>query len=247
MFSRNNPVESPELSAESTTCTTKGRRFWTLDSSLSTAGKRLRTTIAALLTLALTSLALARDLSVTVNGLVLSGTRTKSVALTVCDRRGEPNPAIQPGIAVLHGDTWSPTDPVREGAREFKVFLTVAKLIRESPLSAVIGITSRNGLLLPESAHALNRSVLMGVPVVTVSIAGQVQPDATNLFVEAGRLNETDARAVLAQCMLRYGNFQPSADPANPTPAELASLQRQVMQYQASFDAANSARQFAAL
>jgi len=190
---------------------------------------------------------MAKDLSVTVNGLVLAGTHTKSVALTVCDRQGQPNPAIQPGIAVLRGDTYSPTDPVREGAREFKVLLTVAKLIRESPLSGVIGITSRNGLLLPESAQALNRSVLMGVPVVTVSVAGRVNPDASNLFVEAGRLNEADARAVLAQCMLHYGNFQPSADPSHPTSAELATLQRQVMQYQASFDAANSAPQFAAL
>lgn len=190
---------------------------------------------------------MGKDLSVTVNGLVLSGTHTKPVLLTVCDSHGQPNSAITPGIAVLRGDTYSPADPAREGAREFKVFLTVAKLIRQSPLSAVIGITSRNGLLLPESAQALNRSVLMGVPVITVSTTGQVSPDATNLFVEAGRLSEADARAVLTQCMLRYGNFQPSADPANPTAAELATLQRQVMQYQASFDAANSAKQFAAL
>lgn len=206
-----------------------------------------RITILSLLAFTTVSVALAKDLSVTVNGLVLSGTHTKPVAVKVCDSQGQPNTAIQPGIAVLRGDTYSPTDPVREGAREFKVFLTVAKLIRQSPLAAVIGITSRSGLLLPESEHALTRSVLMGVPVVTVSALGEVNPDPSNLFVEAGRLSETDARTILVQCMLRYGAFPPSADPANPTPTELAALQRQVMQYQASFDAANSAKQFAAL
>jgi len=206
-----------------------------------------RKCLIGLLSLAAASLAIAEDLSVTVNGLVLSGTHTKPVALTVCDSRGQPNHNLTPGIAVLRRDSFSPTDPAREGAREFAVFLTVAKLIRQSPLSAVIGITSRNGLLLPESAQALTRSVLMGVPVVTVSNGGQVSPDSNNLFIEAGRLNEADARRVLTQCMLRYGNFQPSADPVNPTPAELATLQRQVTQYQESFDAANSALQIASL
>ena len=206
-----------------------------------------RKAITGLLSLVTVSFAMAGDLSVTVNGLVLSGTHTKSVTLTICDSHGQPNHQITPGIAVLRGDTYAPTDAAREGAREFKVFLTVAKLIRQSPLSAVIGITSRNGLLLPESAQALTRSVLMGVPVVTVANLGQVSPDANSLFVAAGRLNEADARAVLEQCMLRYGNFQPSVDPANPTPAELATLHQQVKQYQASFDAANSAKQFAAL
>ena len=206
-----------------------------------------RNAIIGFLSLAISSLAMAKDLSVTVNGLVLAGTHTKPVALTVCDRSGQPNPAIHTGIAVLRGDTWSPTDPVRDGAREFKVLLTVAKLVREFPLAGVIGITSRNGLLLPESEQALNRSVLMGVPVVTVSAIGQVNTDPNNLFVEAGKLNEMDAREVLTQCMLRYGNFQPSADPSHPTAAELATLRTQVTQYQASFDAANSARQFAAL
>ena len=206
-----------------------------------------RKTIISLLSLAAVSFAMAKDLSVTVNGLVLSGTHTKTVALTVCDSHGQPNHDITPGIAVLRGDTYSPTDPVREGAREFKVFLTVAKLIRQSPLAGVIGITSRNGLLLPESAQALTRSVLMGVPVVTVAALGQVNADPNSLFIAAGRLDEADAQAVLSQCMLRYGNFQPSADPAHPTTAELDTIRHQVSQYQASFDAANSARQFAAL
>lgn len=206
-----------------------------------------RTTFLGLLALGLVSNATAEDLSVTVNGLVLSGTRTVPVAVTVCDKNGQLNRALQPNIVVLRSDVWSPTDPVRDGAREFKVLLTVAKLIRQSPLAGVIGITSHSGLLLPESAQALTRSVLMGVPVVTVSGAGQASTGPNNLFVDAGKLNEVQARAVLSQCMLRYGAFQPSANPANPTPAELATLRQQVKQYQASFDAANSTQRLAAL
>lgn len=206
-----------------------------------------RSIIIGLLVLGFASNARAEDLSVTVKGLALSGTRTVPVAVTVCDRNGQLNSAIQPNIVVLRSDTWSPTDPVRDGAREFKVLLTVAKLIRQSPLAGVIGITSHSGLLLPESAQALTRSVLMGVPVVTVSTAGQANTGPNNLFIDAGRLNEAQARTVLSQCMLRYGAFQPSANPASPTPAELATLRQQVKQYQASFDAANSLKQFAVL
>src|SRR3954451_12576743 len=107
------------------------------------------------------SIARAEDLSVKVNGLVLSGTRTKLVALAVRDQHGQLNRDLQPGIAVLEADAWSPGDPARDGARNFKVLLTVAKLIRSNPLPGVIGITNRNGLLPPEAKQALTHSVLM--------------------------------------------------------------------------------------
>ena len=193
------------------------------------------------------SIAAAEDLSVKVNGLVFSGTRTKLVALDVRDQRGQLNRDLQPGIAILEAGTWSPGDPARDGARSFKVLLTVAKLIRNNRLAGVIGIANRNGLLPPEAKQALTRSVLMGVPVVTVASQNPVRHDHDQLFIEAGDLSEVEARALLSQCMLRYGNFQPSADPAHPSETELTALRQQVRQYQESFNAANSTKQLASL
>jgi hypothetical protein len=206
-----------------------------------------RRMIASLLACIAVSVAAAEDLSVKVNGLVLSGTRTKLVALTVRDSHGQLARDLQPGIAVLATDAWSPGDPTRDGARNFKVLLTVAKLIQSHPLVGVIGIANRNGLLPPEAKQALTRSVLMGVPVVTVASQNPIRHDHDQLFIEAGGMSEVEARTLLSQCMLRFGNLQPSADPSHPSEAELSTLRRQVRQYQDSFNAANSAKQLASL
>jgi len=203
--------------------------------------------ITSLLSCIVVSIASAEDLTVKVNGLVFSGTHTKQVALNVRDQRGQLNRELQPGIAILEADTWSPGDPARDGARSFKVLLTVAKLIRSNPLAGVIGIANRNGLLPPEAKQALTHSVLMGVPVVTVASQHPIRHDHDQLFIEAGSLSEVEARALLSQCMLRYGTFQPSADPAHPSEAELSVLRGQVRQYQERFNAANSTKQLASL
>lgn len=180
----------------------------------------------------------AAGLPETVPGLEFSGTATRAVAVAVRDARGAARSDVRPAIAVLRPSPWSPADPVRDGAREFEVFLTLASLLRSNPLAGVVGIGNRNGRLMPETEEALRRSALMGVPVVKVADRGEADEEPENLFVEAGPLSARDAGDRLAECILKFGTLPPCRDATHPTADELAAIERQVARYQLAFRAA---------
>ncbi|PTY07865.1 hypothetical protein DB347_06460 [Opitutaceae bacterium EW11] len=180
----------------------------------------------------------ASELPSSVSGLRLQGVSTRAVRVAVRDASGRLRSEALPAIAVLRSTPWSPADPVRDGAREFEVLLTVASLLRQHALAGVVTVGNRNGRVLPEAEQALRRTSLMGVPVVKVAPNGQAPVDPENVFIEAGSLSEAEARQLLADCLLRFGNLPPCADASRPTESELAAIQDQIARYQTVFSAA---------
>lgn len=183
----------------------------------------------------------ADELPRTVAGLSLVGTRTRAVAVAVRNREGALLAEAEPAIAVLRTSPLSPNDPVRDGAREFEVLLTVGSLLRHHALSGVVGIGNRRGLLMPDTEQALNRSALMGIPVVKVAqLGGYADAFADNFLIEAGAHTEESAKELLAECILRFGALPPAANPANPTEAELTAIRTKLTQYQNAFNVART-------
>ncbi len=191
----------------------------------------------ALLVSAVTVAQAASDLPATVMGLKLSAAGTRAVEVSVRDRSGQLRAGVEPGIAVLRASRWSPNDPAADGASEFEVLVTFARLLRQHPLAGIVGVGSRNGIFQPAAEQALARVVAMGVPVVRLSPDQVVPADANNLFIEAGRLSEAEATALLSRCVLSLGALPPAADPIQPTEAEQSALREKIAQYQLRFDA----------
>ena len=187
----------------------------------------------------------AAELPATVRGIALSGTKTRSVAVTVRDEKGQPRVEAEPEVAIIRHSRWSPSDPVRDGAREFEIYLTTATLIRDHHLAGIVGVGNKLGRLTPDAEQALKRSVLMGIPVAKVASGGFVEVDTDNFLIEAGSLSEADASRLLSQCILRFGTLPPCSDPAKPTANELAAIHEQLVRFQTAFSAAEKATQVA--
>jgi L-asparaginase len=54
--------------------------------------------------------------------------------------------------------------------------------------------------------------------------------------VAGHNLTSTKARLLLMACLLRFGALPPAADPASPTPAEVATIEAALRAYQEVFD-----------
>lgn len=185
------------------------------------------------------------ELPATVRGIVLTGSKTHSVSVRVRDAKGQPRIEAEPAIAVIHNSRWNPADPVRDGAREFEIYLTAASLLRDHNLAGIVGVGNKLGRLMPDAEQALKRSALMGIPVAKVAANGFVEVDADNLLIEAGSLSETDTTRLLSQCILCFGALPPCSDPSKPTTSELAAIHVQLNRYQAAFSAAEKTTQVA--
>lgn len=201
----------------------------------------LKHPLLALLLIVGSATGFAAELPATVRGIALAGTKTRSVDVTVRDENGRPQAGAEPAVAIIRHSRWSPSDPVRDGAREFEIYLTTASLVRDHRLAGIVGVGNKLGRLTPDAEQALKRSVLMGLPVAKVAASGSVEVDAENLLIEAGSLSEVDASRLLSQCILRYGTLPPCADPANPTADELAAIHEQLIRFQTAFSAAEKA------
>lgn len=171
-----------------------------------------------------------------VQGLHRAGLGAKQVRVSVRDSLGRVRPEMQPGIAVIKNARWSPNDAERDGASEFEVLLSAARLLDQHALPGLVGIGNQHGAFLPAAELALSRVAVMGLPVVKVSAAGSVAANDENLFIEAGSLSTDDAKSLLAECLLSLGALPPARNVLAPTAEELAAIRRQVERYQARFD-----------
>jgi hypothetical protein len=171
-----------------------------------------------------------------VQGLHRAGLGARQVRVSVRDDQGRVRPEMQPGIAVIKNARWSPNDAERDGASEFEVLLSAARLLEQHALPGLVGIGNQHGAFLPAAELALSRVAAMGLPVVKVSAAGSVAANDENLFIEAGTLSTEDAKSLLAECLLSFGTLPPARNVLSPTADELAAIRRQVDRYQAHFD-----------
>lgn len=190
-----------------------------------------------LASLSVGTFASAADGPSSVLGVCRSGLGTKSVKVAVRDSKGQIRPESMPGIAVLKTTAWSPNDAERDGACEFEVLLSVARLLQNHALAGVVGLGDRNGHFLPAAEQALTRSVLMGVPVVKVASSGHTRLDTDNLYVESRGLSTEQSQALLSRCLLTLGALPPVANPLAPTEGEIAVIKEKVSRYQVVFDA----------
>ncbi len=180
-----------------------------------------------------------------VRGLRLAGGRTLPVAVATQEVSGAWRAEVPVAVGFVRTSIWSPDDPIRDGAREFEVLLTMARLVKQAPLSGIVSVGNRHGRLQPETESALQRTALLGIPVVKVATHGQVIHDEDNLFIEAGGLTEGPAEAVLSNCLARWGALPPVRNLDQPTAAELAAIRAHLASFQSAFDAADAASRVA--
>ena len=73
----------------------------------------------------------------------------------------------------------------------------------------------------------MRRAIYSGLPVARVgrgSPEGFADPD--DYFIAGSNLTATKARMLLMACLLKFGSLPPAKDPENPTPAELAAIEK---------------------
>lgn len=145
------------------------------------------------------------------------------------------------GVAVLPSLPHSPVDSVSDGAGEFEVLLSMARLQRDHRTAGLVSIGDHNGIRSSGGERALRRAVLTGVAVVKVAPLGEVAADPEELFVDAHRLTADQAGKVLRQCLERFGAPPAVADPDRPTKRELAAIRSHLRRFQAAFAAEGSA------
>jgi hypothetical protein len=162
-----------------------------------------------------------------------------AVGLAAVARSAAPEPI--PRVAVLRSAAWSPGDTVRDGAGEFAVFLTAARLQRAHRAAGLVAVCDRHGLLRTGGETALRRLVHTGLAIVKLTpAAAAVDPHPG--FLQGGTLGEEQAAAILVRCLDRYGPPPAAADPEDPSPAELAALRSHLAPFQAALDAAVAPR-----
>jgi hypothetical protein len=146
--------------------------------------------------------------------------------------------AEAPAVAVYTEPAVLPGDAVHAGADQFALFLQVASLRQRHVPAGLVYVGDRYAVLRGRAEAALTQAALMGLPVVRIRRARTAPAGASGLFVEAGALPAPAARALLLECLSRFGAPAAAADPAHPTAAELAAVRARVARYQARFDAA---------
>jgi L-asparaginase len=145
-------------------------------------------------------------------------------------------------IAVLQSPLRSPGDVVREGAGEFEVLVSVARLQQDHRAVGVVGVGNRRGLFPSGGEHALHFFALQGVPIVKLAQGGAPAADPEGLFLAGNNLTESEAAAVLARCLDRFGSPPRAADPDDPTKDELAAIRAYLRPYREAFALASARR-----
>jgi len=150
--------------------------------------------------------------------------------------------AAPANIAVLHSAVELPGDATREGAGEFEVMVSVARLENDHGAVGIVGVGNRHGLFPKGGEHALHFFALRGVAVAKLTRGGDLASDPEGLFLGGSGLNEAEASTVLARCLERYGPPPSAADPDHPTPRELAAIRTHLAPFQQALAIAGAQR-----
>lgn len=128
------------------------------------------------------------------------------------------------GVAIVRAATWSPGDAARDGAIEFEVLMSAARLQHAHRSAGIVGVGDRRGLFVAGAERALRLLALRGLPVAKLSRDGDVAADPEQLFLNATGVSEAEASAILASCLERHGPPPPAADLERPTERELKAI-----------------------
>jgi L-asparaginase len=85
----------------------------------------------------------------------------------------------------------------------------------------------------------LRQASYCGAPVVRVGRGypeGFADADHESVTIAGMNLTATKARLLLMACLMKFGSLPAAADPAHPTPGEIAALKAAVAEYQKVFD-----------
>ncbi len=132
--------------------------------------------------------------------------------------------AATAGVAIVRAATWSPGDAARDGAIEFEVLMSAARLQHAHRSAGIVGVGDRRGLFVAGAERALRMLALRGLPVAKLSRDGDVAADPDQLFLNATGVSETEASAILASCLERHGPPPQAADVERPTARELKAI-----------------------
>jgi hypothetical protein len=122
------------------------------------------------------------------------------------------------------------------------VFFKVASLQKAHHAVGLIAVGDRHGLLAHGAENALRFVALQGVPVARLAPGGEVAHDPDDLFMDCGHLSESEAAAVLAHCLHRYGSPPVAANPDRPTPGELAAIRLYLVPFREALGLAGASR-----
>jgi hypothetical protein len=118
--------------------------------------------------------------------------------------------------------------------------MSVARLEQQPGAVGIVGVGNRHGLFPRGGENALHFFALRGVPVAKLTQGGDFAADPDGLFLEAGRLSESQASSVLARCLERFGPPPTAADPDHPTARELAAIRAHLAPFHQAFLVATS-------
>ncbi|MDB6095665.1 MAG: hypothetical protein JWM32_3227 [Verrucomicrobia bacterium] len=118
-----------------------------------------------------------------------------------------------------------------------EVLLCAARLRQSQQPAGIVSVGNRQGNLQPATELALDRAAFMGVAVVRVARDGMAPAQPSRLFVAAGTLSAIAARALLQDCLARFGAPPAALNPLQPTAKERAAISVQLARFQQAFDA----------
>lgn len=150
--------------------------------------------------------------------------------------------AASAGVAVVRTATWSPNGEVREGAGEFEVMMCAAKLQHDNKAAGIVGVGNSNGMFLNGAERALRFVALRGIPVVKQAAGGEVAADPEGIFIDASRVTEADAAAILKNCLERHGAPPIAVNPEQPTAKEIAAIRAHLQPFREAFAIASAPR-----
>jgi L-asparaginase len=161
-----------------------------------------------------------------------------SVTVPIKNAAGELLPGAIPNVTLVKGARWSALDNTDSPEREVDILARLEEDLRSEPLSGMIAEGTHGGSFVRPAEAALKLVVMHGIPVVKVNrggTTGYMRPSDENLMIEGSNLTATKARLLLMACLMKFGTLPPAADPAKPTPAEIAAVKDKLKLYQAVF------------
>ena len=179
-------------------------------------------------------------LPTTVQGVARAGDRLGLVTVQGKDSLGALRGEAIPTVVFVKSGRYQPDDSAHDAASEVDLLARIEKNLAAAPLAGFVAEgLAPFGSLTPPIEAALLRAVCSGMPVVKVgrgNAEGIVPRNPPYLYVAGSNLTANKARLLLMASLLKLGAPPPAADPANPTPDELAAIKTKLDQYQAVFD-----------
>lgn len=149
----------------------------------------------------------------------------------------------EPRVTVIEDAPWSPNDPSRDGAAEFRVMLHIAKLQAGSSVVGIVGVGDKRGVFQEGTRRGLEMAVQHGVPVVRLArgvrtYLKNVDRNPDDLFIDGGLLTPEAAQTLLVECLARHGALpRVRATDTAVSASELTALRQKLQLYQAEFTA----------